>query len=113
MSVVSMSKKEFDRLEIWLGVRSGRLRIVDACELLGLKRRQVFRLLAGLKHGAQPAWFRNGAVGRATIVCPRRIVIWLCRWFANDTLISVRRWRGRSWRRSTAAGSPGRRCGGG
>src|SRR4051794_4636089 len=51
MSVVSMSKKEFDPLEILLGVRSGRLRVADACELLGLKRRQVFRLLAGLKHG--------------------------------------------------------------
>src|SRR3982751_104367 len=51
MSVVSMSKKEFDRLEVLLGVRSGRLRVADACELLGLKRRQVFRLLAGLKHG--------------------------------------------------------------
>ena len=51
MPVVSMSKKEFGRLEVLLGVQSGRLRVADACELLGLKRRQVFRLLAGLKHG--------------------------------------------------------------
>ena len=51
MPVVSMSKKEFDRLEVLLGVQSGRLRVADACELLRLKRRQVFRLLAGLKHG--------------------------------------------------------------
>src|SRR5271156_6065343 len=51
MMVVSMSKKEFDRLEVLLGVQSGRLRIADACELLRLRRRQVFRLLAGLKHG--------------------------------------------------------------
>src|SRR3954451_23839934 len=51
MTVVSMSKKEFDRLEVLLGVRSGCLRVADACELLGLKRRQVFRLLASLKHG--------------------------------------------------------------
>jgi hypothetical protein len=49
--VVSMSKKEFDRLEVLLGVQSGRLRVADACELLWLQRRQVFRLLAGLKHG--------------------------------------------------------------
>jgi hypothetical protein len=41
----------FDRLEVLLGVQSGRLRVADACELLSLKRRQVFRLLAGLKHG--------------------------------------------------------------
>jgi hypothetical protein len=61
MTVVSMSKKEFDRLEVLLGVRSGRLRIANACELLGLKRRQVFRLLAGLKHG-----------GAASLVSKRR-----------------------------------------
>src|SRR3954454_2235415 len=61
MLVVSMSKKEFDRLEILLGVRSGGLRVADACELLGLKRRQVFRLLAGLKHG-----------GAASLVSKRR-----------------------------------------
>jgi hypothetical protein len=59
--VVSMSKKEFDRLEVLLGVQSGRLRVADACELLRLKRRQVFRLLAGLKHG-----------GAASLVSKRR-----------------------------------------
>src|ERR1700746_476947 len=56
-----MSKKEFDRLEVLLGVQSGRLRVADACELLRLKRRQVFRLLAGLKHG-----------GAASLVSKRR-----------------------------------------
>src|SRR5215469_7366797 len=56
-----MSKKEFDRLEVLLGVQSGRLRGADACELLRLKRRQVFRLLAGLKHG-----------GAASLVSKRR-----------------------------------------
>ena len=61
MPVVSMSKKEFDRLEVLLGVQSGRLRVADACELLGLKRRQVFRLAAGLKHG-----------GAASVVSKRR-----------------------------------------
>src|SRR5271166_1213716 len=56
-----MSKKEFDRLEVLLGVQSGRLRVADACALLGLKRRQVFRLLAGLKHG-----------GAASLISKRR-----------------------------------------
>ena len=59
MPVVSMSKKEFDRLEVLLGVRSGRLRVADACELLNLKRRQVFRLLAGLKHGGAASLVSN------------------------------------------------------
>ena len=49
MTVVSMSKQEFSRLEVLLRVQSGRLRIDDGCALTGLKRRQVFRLLAGLK----------------------------------------------------------------
>jgi hypothetical protein len=49
VAVVSMSKQEFDRLEVLLRVQSGSLRIADACELIGLHRRQVFRLLRGLK----------------------------------------------------------------
>src|SRR3974377_878741 len=44
-----MSKQEFSRLEVLLRVQSGRLRVADACELIGLQRRQVFRLLRGLK----------------------------------------------------------------
>jgi hypothetical protein len=51
VAVVSMSKQEFSRLEILLRVQSGRLRVTDACELTGLHRRQVFRLLSGLRQG--------------------------------------------------------------
>ena len=46
-----MSKQEFSRLEVLLRVQSGRLRVSDACVLIGLQRRQVFRLLRGLKQG--------------------------------------------------------------
>ena len=49
MAVVSMSKQEFSRLEVLLQVQSGRLRVADAYELIGLQRRQVVRLLRGLK----------------------------------------------------------------
>jgi hypothetical protein len=49
LAVVSMSKQEFSRLEVLLQVQSGGLRVADACELIGLQRRQVFRLLRGLK----------------------------------------------------------------
>ena len=49
MAVLSMSKQEFSRLEVLLQVQSGRLRVVDACALIGLHRRQVFRLLRGLE----------------------------------------------------------------
>ena len=44
-----MSKQEFSRLDVLLRVQSGRLRVSDACVLIGLQRRQVFRLLLGLK----------------------------------------------------------------
>jgi hypothetical protein len=49
MAVVSMSEQEFSRLEVLLRVQSGRLRVSDAWALIGLRRRQVFRLLCGLK----------------------------------------------------------------
>ena len=44
-----MSKQEFSRLDVLLRVQSGRLRVSDACALIGLQRPQVFRLLHGLK----------------------------------------------------------------
>src|ERR1700676_745990 len=44
-----MSKQEFGRLDVLLRVQSGRLRVSDACALMGLERRQGFRLLRGLK----------------------------------------------------------------
>jgi len=49
LAVLSMSRQEFSRLEVLLRVQSGRLRVADACVLIGLQRRQVFRLLRGLK----------------------------------------------------------------
>src|ERR1700746_2916090 len=98
-----MSKKEFDRLEVLLGIRYGRLRVADACALLSLKRRQVFRLLAGLKHGGAASLVSRRRGPRAITVYLRGIVIWRCRWFANDTLILVPRWRRKSWRKCMAA----------
>jgi len=49
VAVLSMSKQEFNRLDVLLRVQSGGLRVSDACVLIGLQRRQVFRLLRGLK----------------------------------------------------------------
>ena len=47
--VVSMSEKEFSRLSVLMDARAGRLRIDDAAQLLKLKRRQIFRLMKGLR----------------------------------------------------------------
>ena len=50
MAIISMSRREFDQLEVLLRVQSGRLRVADACGLLGRSRRQVFRLLGSVKN---------------------------------------------------------------
>jgi len=43
-----MSTQKFGRLDVPLRVQSGRLRVSDACVLIGLQRRQAFRRLRGL-----------------------------------------------------------------
>src|SRR5215212_6853547 len=90
---------------VWPSACRGRLRTARREAAADLS------VAGGFEARGGPAWFRNGAAGRATTVCPRRIVIWRCRWFANDTLILVRRWRRRSWQRCTAVRFPVRRCG--
>jgi hypothetical protein len=55
MTVLSMSKQEFSRLDVLLRVQSGRLRVADACALMGLQRRQVFRLVRGLRQDGAPS----------------------------------------------------------
>jgi hypothetical protein len=47
VAVLSMSKQEFSGLDVLLRVQSGHLRMSDACVLIGLQRRQAFRLLSG------------------------------------------------------------------
>ena len=59
--VVSMSDKEFSRLNVLLDVRARRLRVDDAAQLLRLKRRQIFRLLRSL-----------GTDGAASLASKRR-----------------------------------------
>ena len=55
MAVMSMSTQEFNWLEVLLSVQSGRLRIADACQLIGIGRRQVLRLLRGLRQDGSPS----------------------------------------------------------
>ena len=53
MTVVSMSAKEFSRLDVLMDLEARRVTVRDACGLLRLKRRQVFRLLKDFRqHGA-------------------------------------------------------------
>jgi Winged helix-turn helix len=53
MAVVSMSDEAFSRLDVLLAIEAGRVSVREACDLTGLQRRQMFRLLAGFRaHGA-------------------------------------------------------------
>lgn len=45
MTVVTMSHAEFGRVEVLARLEAGRLRMAEAIQLLGLSRRQVFRLV--------------------------------------------------------------------
>src|SRR5271165_1748359 len=113
-----MSKQEFSRLEVLLRVQSGRLRVSDACVLIGLQRRQVFRLLRGLKqdgatsllskHRGKPSNHRLPAEVRTlalSIVRER-----YADFGPTPRLRGGRLWRRRSWQSITAARSHVRPC---
>ena len=61
MTVVSMSNKEFSRLDVLTDLAAGRMGVSEACGILGLRRRQMFRLLKAFR--------RDGAV---SLVSKRR-----------------------------------------
>jgi Winged helix-turn helix len=61
MTVVSMSDEAFFRLDVLMDIEAGRVAVRDARRRLGLRRRQVFRLLAGFR-----------AQGGASLISKRR-----------------------------------------
>ena len=110
MAVVSMSKQEFSRLEVLLRVQSGRLRVSDACALIGLRRRQVFRLLRGLKQDGATSLLSKHRGKPSNHRLPPRFALWRCRLCASGMPTLARRWRRRSWRACMAARSRARPC---
>ena len=108
MAVVSMSKQEFSRLEVLLRVQSGRLRVADACTLIGLRRRQVFRLLRGLKQDGAASLVskRRGKPSNHRLPAEvRNLALAIVR-----ERYAVRRSPQRSWRHTMAARSRMRPC---
>src|SRR5450432_1625535 len=98
MTVLSMSKQEFSRLDVLLRVQSGRLRVADACALMGLHRRQVFRLLRGLKLDGAPSLLSRRRGQPSNHRLPTRFGRWRCPWSASGMQTLVRPSRPRSWR---------------
>ena len=113
MAVLSMSKQEFSRLDVLLRVQSGRLRIADACELIGLHRRQVFRLLRGLEQDGALSLLSKRRGSPAITVFRLKFVPWRCRLCASGMRISGRASRRKSWRNGTAVRFRVRRYGAG
>jgi transposase len=53
MTVITMSRKELTRLRVLIDVADGRLSVADATGLIGVGRRQVYRLMDAFRaHGA-------------------------------------------------------------
>src|SRR6266446_1101482 len=51
MTVITMSGKELTRLRVLIDIADGRLSVADATGLLGVGRRQVYRLLDAFRAG--------------------------------------------------------------
>jgi transposase len=51
MTVITMSRKELTRLRVLIDVADGRLSVADAAGLIGVGRRQVYRLLDAFRAG--------------------------------------------------------------
>ncbi|WP_425995381.1 helix-turn-helix domain-containing protein [Afipia sp. DC4300-2b1] len=63
MTVIAMSRTEIDRMRVLQDRAANRIKVADAATLMGLGRRQVFRLAKAYdQHG--PAERRPRRVGR-------------------------------------------------
>jgi hypothetical protein len=101
---LSTSKPEFSRLEVLLRVQSGHLRVSDACVLIGLQRRQVFRLLRGLKQDGATSLLSKHRASPATIGYPLRFAPWRCRSCASGMPTSADSGSGEAGRASRLFG---------
>jgi transcriptional regulator with GAF, ATPase, and Fis domain len=54
MTVIAMSRTEIDRMSVLQDLAASRIKVADAATLMGLGRRQVFRLAkAFARHGPE------------------------------------------------------------
>jgi hypothetical protein len=108
MTVIQMSERELTRLRVLIDLSDKRLTVEAAGTLIGLGRRQVYRLRRGFavdgatavvsRKRGRPSNHRHCETFRRTVLC------------MSTTLISVRRSRWRSWRHGMACASASRLC---
>ena len=75
MTVITMSRTEIDRMSVLHDLADGRIKIADASTLMGLGRRQVFRLAKAYgEHGPQALVSRRRSrpslAGDAVLIAP-------------------------------------------
>jgi hypothetical protein len=74
MTVIAMSRTEIDRMSVLHDLADGRIRIAEASALMGLGRRQVFRLAKAYGQQDRKRWCHDGVAGRATAAIRRLCV---------------------------------------
>ena len=61
MTVITMSRDELTRLRVLIDIADGRLSVTDATALIGVGRRQIYRLLDAFRAGGP-----DGLISRGT-----------------------------------------------
>jgi len=113
MTVIAMSRTEIDRMSVLHDLADGRIRIAEASTLMGLGRRQVFRLAKAYSQQGPEALVSRRRGRRATAAT---LLIYAKRPLASSgsaTRTLARRWRLRSLRIFTTFTSRARRFGNG
>ena len=96
MSVVLMSKRELNRLDVLARLESGRLTAAAAAELMRVSERQMYRLLSRFREAVRLAIADRAAAAPQTTACRMSFAIMRSLWCGSTTRISARPWRPRS-----------------
>lgn len=56
MTVIAMSRTEINRMSVLQNLAANRIKVADAATLMGLGRRQVFRLVKAYDQHTQSRW---------------------------------------------------------
>lgn len=102
MTVITMSRTEIDRMSVLHDLADGRIKIFEASTLMGLGRRQVFRLAKAYgNHGPEAlvSCRRGRPSNRCYPTALRAEVIGIVKDRYSD--FGLRRWRRRSLRSCT------------
>ena len=98
MTVIAMSRTEIDRMSVLQDLAASRIKVAEAATLMGLGRRQVFRLAKAYAQQARRPWYPAAAAGRATAATLWLYALQPSASSGSVTRTSARRWRQRSWR---------------